>query len=80
MSHETAPYVIAPDPWAVGVFQWPSRGGVAVAVVVDDIEQQFDDAASMEPAGARLAGRLPLSAIVLVPFALGEVELVPVEE
>jgi hypothetical protein len=80
MSLDTVSCISAPNQPARAVFQWASRGGVAVAVVVDDLEQQYDDAASVEPAAARVAGRLPPAAIVLVPFALGEVELVPVEE
>lgn len=51
-----------------------------MAVVIDEIEQQMDDAAIPETTTLRMAGRLPPAAIVLVPFALGEVELVPVEE
>jgi hypothetical protein len=51
-----------------------------MAVIVEEAEQQSEDSASQQTAAASLLGRLPPMRIVLVPFAPGEVELLPLDE
>jgi hypothetical protein len=51
-----------------------------VAVVTDDVEQQVTENAATEQRARRTPFRLPPTRIVLVPFSLAEVELLPDDE
>ena len=60
--------------------KWSHPGGVAVAVVIEDLEQQTDDAVRLDPGVTLAPGQLPAARIVFVPFSLAEVELLPLDD
>jgi len=51
-----------------------------VAVVIEEPEQHVDDSRAEEPGAPHTAGQLPPARIMLVPFSLGEIELLPLED